>query len=243
MTDYEEDIEHLKNLIIVAFADGVLDEYEKIFLCDKAEEFDIPREVAEDLIANADKLEFVLPDSQEDREDELAEVVYMALMDGEMHQKEYDLCLSFAKRLELNKADLDMAIRLSHSLWLKSPAYLNQVNKYTNIILVASADEVIDEGEAQFLVDKAKEYHIPKEEAEKLIRDVANLTFTFPELESEKETHLVELIHLSLIDGELHDREYKLCFSLAEKMGISQKGFERSIKLAKKLVEQQEKKS
>ena len=110
-------IEHFQNLVAVAFADGILDEDEEDFLLDKAEEADIDPEEAEKIIKNADQLQFMVPMNAEDREDQLADIVFMAMIDGEIHQKEYDLCLHIAERLDMTKKDLDEAINLTKRLW------------------------------------------------------------------------------------------------------------------------------
>ena len=110
-------MEHFQNLVAVAFADGVLDDEEEDFLYDKADEFDLPQAEVEDCINNADKLQFVVPLNMEEREDQLADIVFMAMIDGELHEKEYDLCLSIAQRLGLTQQDLDQAIDLTKRLW------------------------------------------------------------------------------------------------------------------------------
>lgn len=110
-------IEHFQNLVAVAFADGVLDEDEEDFLLDKAEDADLDPEEAEKIIKNADQLKFMVPMNAEDREDQLADIVFMAMIDGEIHQKEYDLCLNIAERLDMSKKDLDEAIKLTKKLW------------------------------------------------------------------------------------------------------------------------------
>lgn len=110
-------IEHFQNLVAVAFADGVLDEDEEDFLLDKAEEADIDIEEAERIIKNADQLKFMVPMNAVDKEDQLADVVFMAMIDGEIHQKEYDLCLNIANRLDMTEKDLGEAISLTKRLW------------------------------------------------------------------------------------------------------------------------------
>lgn len=104
--------EHFYNLIAIAFADGILDDEEKEFLYEKAEELDLPKEQVVEALNNADSLQFVVPMNMQDREDQLADIVFMAMIDGEIHEKEYSLCLSIANRLELSKDDLDSVISL-----------------------------------------------------------------------------------------------------------------------------------
>lgn len=110
-------LEHFRNLVAVAFADGFLDEEEEDFLYDKADEIELNYKEVDEIIKNAADLKFIVPMNTQDREDQLADIVFMAMIDGEIHQKEYDLCLSVAKKLDLSKSDLDEAIELTKKLW------------------------------------------------------------------------------------------------------------------------------
>mgnify|MGYP001195279053 CR=1 FL=1 len=235
MATSETELKHFKNLIIVAFADGVLDEFEKQFLYDKAQDYDLSKKDVQYLIKNVKALTFELPKTKENREDDLAEVVSIALIDDVLHPKEYQLCLSFAKRLELTEGDLEMAIKLSDSIGNPPPSYQEQLNKFINLILVADADRVVDEEELEFLLDKAAELEIPVKQANDLINNIDDLEFSIPLTEEAKEDHLIEIVHLALIDGHLHEKEYNLCFSLARRIGFSKKDLDKAIELAKRL--------
>jgi len=110
-------IEHFRNLVAVAFADGFFEEEEEDFLYDKADELELPHDEVEEIIKNAESLKFIVPINVQDREDQLADIVFMAMIDEEIHEREYDLCLSIAKKLDLTKSDLDEAIELTKKLW------------------------------------------------------------------------------------------------------------------------------
>ncbi len=110
-------LEHINNLIAVAYADGTLDDDEKDFLYERAEEFEIPTEDIKKSLENARNLQFVVPQNVDDREDQLADIVFMMMIDGDIHDKEYDLCLSITNRLGLEKEDLDDVISLTKRLW------------------------------------------------------------------------------------------------------------------------------
>lgn len=109
--------EHFKNLVAVAYADGYLDHDEEDFLYDKAEEIGIPFEHVEEIVKDAESLEFLVPMNMEEREDQLADIVYMSMIDGELHDKEYELCLTISQKLGFEKKDLDEAIELTKRLW------------------------------------------------------------------------------------------------------------------------------
>lgn len=110
-------IEHFRNLVAVAFADGHMEDSEKEFLEERAEELGLPAAEVNSIIKDAHNLEFRVPDDMDEREEQLSDVVFMSMVDGDIEQKEYDLCLNIAERLGLRKADLDEVIALVKRLW------------------------------------------------------------------------------------------------------------------------------
>jgi uncharacterized tellurite resistance protein B-like protein len=110
-------LEHFQNLVSVAFADGHMEDVEKEFLEERAEEFGLPSMEVSRIMSNVNNLEFIVPDNLEDREEQLGDVVFMSMIDGDIEQKEYALCLNIAERLELKKSDLDEVIALTRRLW------------------------------------------------------------------------------------------------------------------------------
>ncbi len=112
-------LEHFSNLVAVAYSDGFLDNSEKDFLTERAEEYGLSDEEVDDVMKNAEELKFIVPLNFEEKEDQLADIVYMAMIDGVVHEKEYELCLSIAQKLDFGKEDLDHVIELTRKLWLR----------------------------------------------------------------------------------------------------------------------------
>jgi uncharacterized membrane protein YebE (DUF533 family) len=110
-------IEHFENLVVVAIADGHLDDDEREFLVDKAEEYGIHNKEIERILANPHQLSFHMPESQEEKEEQLSDVVFMAMIDGEIHEKEYALCVSFANRIGMTEKDVNEIIALAKKLF------------------------------------------------------------------------------------------------------------------------------
>ncbi|OQY00215.1 MAG: hypothetical protein B6I20_09060 [Bacteroidetes bacterium 4572_117] len=110
-------IEHFANLVAVACSDNFLDEKERAFLTERAEELGLPANEVKKLIDSAEELKFIIPLNEEDKEEQLSDIVYMAMIDGEVHEKEYELCLTVAKKLSLKKKDLNHIIKLTKKLW------------------------------------------------------------------------------------------------------------------------------
>ena len=110
------EIVHIQNLIAVAFADGVFDEVEKEFLYEVAYEYNVSDEQVEELLARSSELEFVVPEDHDEREEQLINIVFMSMLDGDFHENEYALCMDVATRLGLTKEDLDEAVTLTKRL-------------------------------------------------------------------------------------------------------------------------------
>ncbi len=111
--------EHFSNLVTVAYADGILSDDEKIFLEERAIDYGLSKAEVDDIIARVDILKFMVPLNEEEKEEQLSDIVYMSMIDGEVHKKEYEICLTIAKRLEFKQKDLDHIIKLTKKLWEK----------------------------------------------------------------------------------------------------------------------------
>jgi len=123
MTEITEDrkvrIEHFKNLVAMAMIDGLLDETEKGILAERADEVGLPEDEVADILANADQLKFQVPLNHIDKEEQLSDAVFMAMIDGVLHENEYQLCVQLAKRLDLEHHYVDQIIKLTKELWDK----------------------------------------------------------------------------------------------------------------------------
>jgi hypothetical protein len=126
-------IEHLANLVAVALIDGSFEEDEKVFLKDKAKEFGLSSEDvhlvlqnAEHLQTNALKEDFNVfnPKNKVHKEDQLADAVYMSLINGVVTPKEYALCIHLAEKLDMEKRDVDEIIELTIKLWKYDRVYI-----------------------------------------------------------------------------------------------------------------------
>ena len=105
-------IEHFKNLVAVAIADRFWHQNEKKLLMSKAEQYGLSTEHVLEILDEAANLKFVVPQNIIDREEQLKDAVYMALIDGFFHKDEYQLCVNLANRLGFSQRSVDQAIEL-----------------------------------------------------------------------------------------------------------------------------------
>jgi tellurite resistance protein len=109
--------EHFQNLVAVAIADGEYDQPELGYLSEKALDFGLSQQEVEEIKANADQLEFLIPKNKEAREEQLTDAVFMMMVDGDINEREYKLCLQIAQKLDMRKKDVDHIIDLVKELW------------------------------------------------------------------------------------------------------------------------------
>jgi len=112
--------EHFQNLVAVAYADGNFSSEEMNFLAEKAVDFGIDNSTIELILERAAELEFEVPLNDFEREEQLSDVVFISMVDGKVAEKEYNLCLKIAEKLDFEKKDLDQVIELTAELWEKA---------------------------------------------------------------------------------------------------------------------------
>ncbi len=110
-------LEHFSNLVAVAYADGIFKEEELDFLAEKAIDFGLSEDKVKEVIDNAPELHFKIPMNDEEREEQLTDVVFMSMIDGNVDEREYDLCLKIASKLDFDENYLDHIIDLVSKLW------------------------------------------------------------------------------------------------------------------------------
>ncbi len=96
-----------QNLLLVATADGYLDDEEGSFLLDVGNQLELSAEDVAPLIDNLSILTFVIPETGIERTFELQTLVLMMMEDGRIDDREYALCLDYATRIGYGRAFLD----------------------------------------------------------------------------------------------------------------------------------------
>lgn len=109
-------LEHFANIVAVAASDGNITDEEVDLLKDRAIEYGLTEKDVNDLIDKAESLEFIIPMNQVEKEDQLSEAVLMSMIDGDIADKEYELCLKIADKLGFDQKYLNHIIALSKKL-------------------------------------------------------------------------------------------------------------------------------
>lgn len=105
-----------QNLILLAAADGILQQDESRFLLNIGNKLGLAAEDVMPIADNLNVLSFIIPVEGLQKTLELQTMVKMMLEDGIIHDREYTLCLEYAHRIGYGKSILDdMVKQLSES--------------------------------------------------------------------------------------------------------------------------------
>ncbi len=209
---------YIKNLVILAYADGVLSESEKEMLREKSAEIGIEANELQEWIDNAPNLIFEMPDTAEERERQLIHMIDVSNADGEFSQTEYDLCLLMAEKLPYSGLYMALSRRMNR-------AHLK------NLVALACADGDLDEAERLILEEAAESIQVSPAELEEMIAHGKEFEYLIPESYEDRETQLIQMLTLAIADGQFSKDEYNLCKMVAEKLDFSERELQLIIKL------------
>lgn len=103
-------LSHLKNLLIVALADGKIDSTEMALLEDVALRLGLTKKEIDEVKTSPESYEFSPPSSHEHKIRQLIEIVHLMLVDREIDQREVKLCKDLAIKLNINPLIVDNII-------------------------------------------------------------------------------------------------------------------------------------
>lgn len=103
---------NLKNLVALACSDGKLDDSEMSILQEAAGSIGVSDEELEELIEYSKEFRYLIPESYEDRETQLIQMLTLAIADGQFSLDEYNLCKMVAEKLDFSERELQLIIKL-----------------------------------------------------------------------------------------------------------------------------------
>lgn len=99
-----------------------------------------------------------------------------------------------------------------------------------NLIEIAAADGNFDDVESDLLQKIAKRNSISKSQLSEIKNNPNTVDFEIPEDEKEKFHQMYDLVHMMIVDNEIHHEEMKLCNLFASKFNYPKKNIEELIK-------------
>ncbi|WKN31716.1 hypothetical protein PZB74_22480 [Porifericola rhodea] len=103
---------HLSNLLAVAASDGSFDGLEVDYLLSMAQRYNITEEEVKNIKDNPEAFQYDPPTNDRERFDHLHHLVCMMLIDGEVHDREIEICKRFATTLGLKQEFVDDFIQV-----------------------------------------------------------------------------------------------------------------------------------
>lgn len=94
-------ISHLKNLMILALADGHIAEIEEHLLISIAHRLSLDENDIDKIKSELDQIEFVLPPNYDQRIEQFSDLLRLMAIDGHIDPGEEQVCRAFAKKYEL----------------------------------------------------------------------------------------------------------------------------------------------
>ena len=105
---------HLKNLLAVATSDASFDNSEVDYILSMAQRYKISEHELKTIKDNPEAYDYEAPVNDREKFDHLHHLVSMMLIDGEVHEKEKEICKRFAASLGLKEEFVDDFITVLH---------------------------------------------------------------------------------------------------------------------------------
>ncbi|MFZ6008953.1 MAG: hypothetical protein ACOYXT_01300 [Bacteroidota bacterium] len=104
-------LEHFRNLVSLVAADGKIEDVEKIALYKIAYGQGIALDRFNLMLQRADEYKYLIPQNQHEKENQLIQMIALALVDGEFAKAELDLIAMVAEKLGFTEDQLNKIIK------------------------------------------------------------------------------------------------------------------------------------
>ncbi|MGK7390354.1 MAG: hypothetical protein ACNS60_08380 [Candidatus Cyclobacteriaceae bacterium M2_1C_046] len=100
-------LEHFRNLVALASADGKIADIERVTLSKIAYQQGISLDRMNVMLKKANEYVYFVPQNQQDRERQLKDMIMLALVDGELAKAEKHLILMVGKKLKFTNDEIE----------------------------------------------------------------------------------------------------------------------------------------
>jgi len=101
---------HLKNLFSIAMADGKLTNEEYDFLLLVAQRMYLDKSIIQNVINFTDDISFYVPSHDKEKLDQIYDCVCMALIDGDLNEREIGTCKLISAKMGFRPAIIDQIV-------------------------------------------------------------------------------------------------------------------------------------
>ena len=114
------EIEHFRNLVSLVTIDGKVDELERVALAKIAFEKGIPLDRLNVMLEKGEEYSYLIPQNHHDRENQLGDMIKIALVDGDFAKAELELIMKVGEKLEFSSLEIEDMIA-EHMKSVNSP--------------------------------------------------------------------------------------------------------------------------
>ena len=107
----KERLSHVKTLLALAYADGKLEKNEITAIATFAARENVDVEEVQKMLDGKDKVNFIPPQSEEDKVQYLYDLVLLMIADGNINEKEYALCKAVADQFGYREEAIDILLK------------------------------------------------------------------------------------------------------------------------------------
>ncbi|MEM9857214.1 MAG: hypothetical protein AAF843_07650 [Bacteroidota bacterium] len=103
-------LEHFRNLVSLATADGKIEDVERIALSKIAYEIGIPLDRLNVMLDHGGEYTYIIPQNKQDKKKQLSDMIQLALADGDLAKAEFELIHLVGSRLDYSKTEVESII-------------------------------------------------------------------------------------------------------------------------------------
>ena len=107
----KERLSHVKTLLALAFADGKLEKNEITAIAAFAARENVDVEEVQKMLDGKDNVNFIPPQTEEDKIQYLHDLVLLMIADGNINEKEYALCKAVADQFGYREEVIDALLK------------------------------------------------------------------------------------------------------------------------------------
>jgi len=101
---------HIANLIALAYSDGDFHKNEMEFLAIAAKRWHVTHNELREILSSPEKNKFIMPASNEEKIEQMMDLVWMMIFDGQIRDEEMDFCKKMAVKLGFNPSHVNELI-------------------------------------------------------------------------------------------------------------------------------------
>lgn len=104
-------LEHFRNLVSLAGADGIIKDSERVALSKIAFELGMQLDRMNVMLNHSQEYTYIIPQNIQDRDKQMCDMVDLAMVDGELAKVELDLIKTVGEKLGFNNEEVEIIIK------------------------------------------------------------------------------------------------------------------------------------